>query len=161
MGMGRRNANDTGAVHEIVPLQNALLREASIEKICTPCFCCLPLPMLAFSAVLAYVHCDDERFYGGNPTSCITADECFSQKMYPYTLAKSCISDKPDTDSGLYLNAAGAYECPLGMVTVFNSPIVKCASSFAECTGLFINTNKSACVKFTYNCNMYFRMCIY
>ena len=67
-------------------------------------FACLrhPLPMLTFFTAFAAVNCHSGRFYGGNPASCVTADECSGQQMYPYALAKSCISDEPDTDTGIY-----------------------------------------------------------
>ena len=81
--------------------------------------------------------------------------------MYPYALAMRCISDKPDTDTGIYLNTDGAYECPSGMVTVFNASTVKCVSSLAECTGLFVGANKSACVDQMYRCDGYLRLNVY
>lgn len=110
--------------------------------------------------MLAAVKCDEGRYYGGKSWTCVTADECRGQEMYPYALAMACTGRVPDTDTGLHLNDDGAYECPSDKVTIFDT-VVRCVSSLQECGDLYLGPNKSACVTTASDCDGYLKLSVY
>lgn len=119
--------------------------------------------MLFISAALAAIFCDGGRYYCESTGGCVTVEECKNQnpKTYPYALARECIRDPPDTDSGIHTNTEGAYVCPSDKVTVFNASVVKCVSDLKECTGLFISTYRHACVDSYWRCDSFLKQGVY
>ena len=111
--------------------------------------------MLPLVTTLQLVNCDGVTYFSYSKQNCISVAQCLDNDEFPYVLGKVCIKARPDIASGMTRDGHGAYMCPSDKYIINNEARAWCASSVAECSGLYISVERKVCLSGPWACLEY------